>query len=432
MAITKEKIINKLTEGRLLRKTAQKILDAPDRWLGTAYRKHIAKKTPTDPKKVMFIAFQGDYTCNPKYICEELKRQKVDCNIVWMSRKASSLSGYKMEEPEDDELAKQVIEYGQPAESNLDITIVKNTSADFYRELASAKIWIANSVEFLKQPTYKKKDQVFIETWHGSLGIKRFDASANSGKGWVRAAKYTTKVCDYLISNSDFEDDVYRGSFWPTQKIWRFGHPRNDIIVDPEKRAEIKRKIYEHYEIEDDVRICMYAPTFRDSHSFDIYDIDYYRLVAALEAKFGGRWKVLLRFHPTVRKYAEGKVPYDPEIMVKGTRYNDMQELIAATDIAITDYSSWIYDFMLTGLPGFIFATDIADYMNERGFYYSLYDTPFPVCTNNDELIEAIKNFDMDAYAQKNKEFLEGKGCVEDGRASERVVEEIKKILGNA
>ncbi|MBR6349416.1 MAG: CDP-glycerol glycerophosphotransferase family protein [Lachnospiraceae bacterium] len=426
MYISKKKIGNRLVEGRIIRKSilaiptiirkgVEKVFDAPDRWLGTAVRKSMAKKTPTDPKKIMFIAFQGEYTCNPRYICDELIRQNVDCKIVWMSNSSFFLNGYEPDPFED-----------------RDITIVKSTSADFYKELMSAKIWIANSVEFLKQPTYKKPDQVFIETWHGSLGIKRFDASANSGKAWVRAAKYTTKICDYLISNSDFEDDVYRGSFWPNQKIWKFGHPRNDILVNTQKRQEIKKKIYKFYELEDDVKICMYAPTFRDSHSFDIYNINYYKLVEALKERFGGKWKILIRFHPTVRNYAKNKVKFDPAIMVNGTAYNDMQELIAASDIGITDYSSWIYDFVLTGLPGFIFATDIKSYMDERGFYYSLYDTPFPVCKNNNELINAIRKFDMDVYTQKCKEFLDDKGCIEDGKASERVVEEIKKILNNA
>lgn len=46
------------------------------------------------------------------------------------------------------------------------------------------------------------------------------------------------------------------------------------------------------------------------------------------------------------------------DYVIEATDVLDMQELIAITDVAITDYSSWIYDFMLMRRPGFIFATE--------------------------------------------------------------------------
>ena len=39
-------------------------------------------------------------------------------------------------------------------------------------------------------------------------------------------------------------------------------------------------------------------------------------------------------------------------------------------DVGITDYSSWICDYLLTKKTGFIFATDMQNYNTERGFYY--------------------------------------------------------------
>lgn len=106
-----------------------------------------------------------------------------------------------------------------------------------------------------------------------------------------------------------------------------------------------------------------------------------------------------------------------------------MQELIAITDVAITDYSSWIYDFMLMRKPGFIFATDIEEYNTERGFYYPIESTPFPIAVDNDELIDNILKFDETSYATNLEKFLEDKGCVEDGHAAERAVDLIYRIL---
>lgn len=106
-----------------------------------------------------------------------------------------------------------------------------------------------------------------------------------------------------------------------------------------------------------------------------------------------------------------------------------MQELIAVTDVAITDYSSWIYDFVLLRKPGFIFATDIGKYNNERGFYYPLEETPFPIAKNNDELIKNILTFENEGYQERVESFLIDKGCYEDGHASERVAELINEIM---
>lgn len=99
------------------------------------------------------------------------------------------------------------------------------------------------------------------------------------------------------------------------------------------------------------------------------------------------------------------------------------------TDVAITDYSSWIYDFMLMRKPGFIFATDIEEYNTERGFYYPIESTPFPIAVDNDELIDNILKFDETSYATNLEKFLEDKGCVEDGHAAERAVDLIYRIL---
>ena len=84
---------------------------------------------------------------------------------------------------------------------------------------------------------------------------------------------------------------------------------------------------------------------------------------------------------------------------------------------------------MLSKKPGFIFATDVEKYNTDRGFYYPLEQTPFPVASNNDKLIENIQNFDMTKYQQNVEQFLQEKGCMEDGQASERVVDLVEELM---
>jgi len=433
----RKKIEKALFEGRLLQVGFKFLRQRLDWLLGCLARYLYALFTKVDPKQIFFISFQGDFTCNPKYIANKLIEENVDCKMVFSARKHS------IETP--DSFPKGV-------------QLVEQYSADYYKEIAKSKIIIVNSVEFLKKPTWIKRSQILIETWHGSLGIKRFDAAVNSGKAWVSAARRCGRRSDYIISNSTFEDMVYRTSFWPKTPILQYGHPRNDILFDedPDLREAILTAILPEAEADaaeetaedtaagsaeelaealsksagepKKVHYLLYAPTFRDSHKLSPYLNDFSQLRRALETRFGGEWKVLIRLHPTVRKMAKKYRQNKHAIDV--TAYPDIQELMMIADAAITDYSSWIYDFILTKRPGFLYVPDLDHYADERGFYYPLSSTPFPLSMSVEELCQSILEFDEDAYRKKVDAFLADKGCVEDGHASERIVEKLKEILG--
>lgn len=411
MSITKKKILEALIEGKFLRKSFNKIIKdlGLDRELGILTRKLFFKNKKIVPNRIFFNTFQGDYTCNPKYITEELLRQNINCEIIWGVRIAQ---------------LKKINELPS------NIKFVNRYTYQFYEYMATSKIIIMNSVEIFKNPIDKKRGQYLFQTWHGSLGIKRFDKGVNSGKAWVKAAELVSKITDFCISNSDFENNVLRTSYWDKSHILLYGHPRNDILINSVcKKNIISEKIRKKYELEYGYKYVLYAPTFRDAKNFDCYNIDYDTLVKTLKDKFGGEWKVLVRFHPTVRSLSAGVLDQNNNV-IDVTNYPDIQEIMVFVDVAITDYSSWIYDFILTKKPGFIFATDIELYNTERGFYYPLESTPFPLARNNGELMNNIFSFNNITYQKKIVEFLKDKGCVEDGKASYRVVEKIKEIIG--
>ena len=156
-------------------------------------------------------------------------------------------------------------------------------------------------------------------------------------------------------------------------------------------------------------------------------------ILEAARERFGGEWKLLLRYHMSVWKVYQDRdqlAGSHGDSVIDVTGYDDMQELMTIADIAITDYSSWIYDFVLQRRPGFIFATDISLYNNERGFCYPLETTPFAIATNNAQLKQNILAFEQDPYLEKVEAFLEEKGCMEDGRASERTVDKVLEMMG--
>lgn len=406
-----------LVEGRGLRESVKKVWEGfwkeIDRILGLIAREILKLKTPIVKNKVLFHTQENRYACNPKYICEELLRRNKDIDIVW--RAPTKETG------------------GIPS----GIRTVKAGSFFYYKEIFSANVIVTNSILFKDQAVYLKKKQTLIETWHGSLGIKRFGKKDyKSSWRWVRGAIATGKMTDYCITNSSFVSGSLRNTYWEKTPMMEYGHPRNDLFFPGfvEKRKELREILCRQWRLSEKTKFVMYAPTFRDNQNFECYAIDFVRLTQNLKTRFGGDWCVLLRYHPSlVKVYREKDKPIlqaDHVPMIDVTEYTDMQELIAITDVAITDYSSWIYDFMLLRRPGFIFATDIAFYNNERGFCYPLETTPFPIATDNNELEAQILNFNEEEYIRRLETFLADKGCIEDGHASERVADLIEKIIG--
>lgn len=405
------KFVEYCVENKLLEKLRFEINELIGRFVRFLMRYTI----PVQNNKILFHTQEDKYCCNQKYLCEEFRRRNLgdQLDLVYVIPK----KGGRGDVPED-------------------VRVVRKGKYEYFKEMFSAKYIFTNSILYKNNAFRLKRNQVLFQTWHGSLGIKRFDRHSYKGSiRWVWGAIATGKMTKYCISNSTFEEGVYRDSYWPKTPCLRYGHPRNDIMFEnyAEHRAQIKTQFLEEHELPEDTHFILYAPTFRDSKNFDCYDIDIEGVLNAAKERFGGEWKMLLRYHMSVRKVYKKRDHLrkgHEDSVIDVTGYPDMQELMTIADIAITDYSSWIYDFVLQRRPGFIFATDIELYNNERGFCYPLETTPFAIATNNEQLIQNVLAFDKDAYLKKVEEFLLDKGCMEDGHASERTVDKVLEMMG--
>ena len=404
------KISKNLFEEQVFRRTfkviykfiSKNILKWIDIFFGVCYRKIYSLFLKTEKNKAVFFVYQGQYTCNAKYITEELvkrKKENPELDIVWL-------------------VNKKIIENREDTDIPDEVRLVRKGSADGVYELMTAGVWVDNALNCLWKIIPKKKDQTYFNTWHGSLGIKRLDTY--NPPYWRFIARLSRKRINYMITNSDFENNVFEESYWQGTPKIMLGHARNDMFFDEGCMQELKKKVCQYYGIDEDTRIMLYAPTFRSDKDTQPFDIDYGRLYEALKEKYPGKWKLMLRYHFHNRK----KNDFDEaDYIINATEYPDIQELMAAADIGITDYSSWIYDFMLTGRPCFIYASDLKEYNEDRGFYYKLETTPFMIAENTKELCSNIKNFDDGVYSSRLKDFLKEKGCMEDGHAAGRIVD---------
>ena len=339
--------------------------------------------TRVEPRKVVVNQFQGGgFGCNPKPVVEELlKRGGYD--VVWLVRK------------------------GVAADLPRGVRAVRFGSWASLRELATAGAWLANHnlgryVRHLG--LVKKPGQRYLQTWHGSFGIKRCTEVLGPEE---------TKMLDLFVANSAWEAQLARGWFGPFARIVSAGHPRNDIIVASRGRSAAGAKT------------LLYVPTFRDDGATDCYLTDFTVVAAAFAARWPGKWKVEVRLHPNLRKKGV-KLAFAGEVE-DVTNAPDIQELLAGADAVISDYSSCIFDFALSGRPAFVYAPDRAKYETERGFYYPLSATPFPVAESVEALVAAVRDFDEGAYAARLADFFAEKGSAEDGRAAARVADLISR-----
>lgn len=411
-----------LFEGKLLNAVSRKGKSARgkiDQKIGGLTRDLVAGRLEIVPNRVAFITYQGTYTCNPRAICDALAAKNAPVEIYFLVN-GGTFNNRPDNIPEN-------------------VKLVKKGSADAYRIMATSKVWVDNAGTFMWREMPKKPEQVYFITWHGSLGLKKINT--NPDKHWNDRIKVTAAATDYMISNSTFENEVFRTSFWPDTPILEYGHARNDILFNKEAASVFKKKINEEYNLLpfdrwsneyigdlDDVKICLFAPTFKADKTV-VDDVDFDSILDALEKKYGHKWVILDRrhFHNRGIKRTTAANPR----VIDVTSYVDMQDLIAIADVGITDYSSWICDFVLTGRPGFIYAEDLEEYTeHDRGFYYPLSETPFPLAKSMDELTANIEGFDPDVYAKRSEEFLEARGCWEDGHASEKVADKILEVLG--
>lgn len=373
-----------------------------DERIGRIFRAAVMKKMKVVPNRITFGTFQESYADNCKYIAEKIAERGLDYELIFI-------------------VNEDVYAYKDAFEIPAHVRLVQRDTMEMYYALATSKFWIDNALMCIWKRIPKKKEQIYLNTWHGSLGIKKLKGTDM----WKQIAKNGDRMIDYFLTDSVFDEQVFSQSFWPNVKHMKVGHPRNDIFFDQNKIKELRKKVYDYYKIPPHVKTVLYAPTFRDNKKdISAIDVNFQKLTEALTERFGGEWMVInrLHFHNAINLKTKGKFQNTKGI-INASQYPDMQELLAAADVGITDYSSWIFDYLFTGRPAFIYAADIEKYRNDRGFYYSLDETPFLIASTNEMLGENIRSFDSQVFHEKVEEFLKNKGCYEAGKACDQVVD---------
>lgn len=325
----------------------------------------------TDANLVLFSSFMGSkFNDSPKaiydFIVSHPEYAKYKC--VWA-----------FERPED----------------HPDLNTVKIDTLKYFVTALKAKYWVTNT-NIERGLTFKKKKTVYLNTWHG-IALKKIGNDCPGRKD------YNFKTVDYLCVSGEYDERVFKSAFNADEKSYlRCGMPRNDELwsATEEQRAALREKL----NVPQGKKVILYAPTWRDSvdggKSYQIKPpIDFDRW----KRELGEDYVVLFRAHHITTKVLN--VKFD-DFVRDASNYPNVNELMIASDLLITDYSAIAFDYSILCKPILCYAYDYDTYLAERGTYFEM-DEKYPnkSCRTEDELISKIKNLDYSSELEKTTSF---------------------------
>jgi len=300
-------------------------------------------------------------------------------------------------------------------------TPVLRFSSAWYDLLERATLLVNNN----NWPWYfrKGRHQTYLQTWHGTP-LKRIGndvPGANLTITYRRLMQREAQSWDYLLAQNAYSAEIFPRAFGYDGKVLLEGYPRNDALVDDTAeatRAVVRRRLG----LADDVRVLLYAPTWRDN----IKEGARYGRVAFLDfdelaRAAGPRTVVLYRGHANTASSSSDL----PDGVLDVTHHPDVNELMLASDGLVTDYSSIMFDYGVLRRPIYLLVPDLELYgSTTRGFYRDLVDVaPGPLCADTSELVAALGADHWSAWADAHDRFVAEFAPRDDGAASARVID---------
>ena len=289
-------------------------------------------------------------------------------------------------------------------------------STEYMQYLATAG-YLVNNVSFA--PYFvRRREQRYLNTWHGTP-FKTLGRSMRGGLLDYENLQRNFQLSTTLMAPNELtrwalvEDhdllDVYRGRTIIT------GSPRLDtsLTMGQEDRKALRSRL--GMAEDDDRRLVLFAPTWRGGVSKR--ELDREALVADLTAMAScDDVLVVYRAHRLSEKLLAG-VDLPVSVVPKDI---DTNELLAAVDVLVTDYSSILFDFLPQKRPIVLYMHDIEEYRAERGLYLDPAQVPGLACYDRAELASAIGRA-LAGEGVAPQEALDRYCPYEDGQASSRL-----------
>ena len=187
---------------------------------------------------------------------------------------------------------------------------------------------------------------------------------------------------------------------------------------DNERAESLKKQL----NLPPDKKLILYAPTWRVLNDFDL-KLDPARLAEAI----GDDYVFAVRIHHL--SAGRFRSPADGEKIFDLTSFSNIEDLYQITDVLITDYSSVMFDFVLTGKPTVFYAYDLPEYeKNLRGVYFDLRtEAPGPIAYSEEELYDVLANLERETarYEKRTQGFIRKYLSYENPYSSEMIFQQV-------
>jgi CDP-ribitol ribitolphosphotransferase / teichoic acid ribitol-phosphate polymerase len=267
-------------------------------------------------------------------------------------------------------------------------------------------------------------DVRIIQLWHAWGAFKTVGYSRVGKPGGPSPYSRVHKNYTRAIVSSDAEVPFYAEAFGiPEARVVPTGIPRMDRFFDPGAREAGREAAYDAFPQARGRTAILFAPTFRGngakSATYPVELLHY----AALHALCVEKDAVcIIRLHPFVREPLDIPERFRDLILDGSSTAIDVNDLLFAVDVLITDYSSIVYEFSTQDRPMLFFAYDLEEYVASRDFYVDYRSfVPGRIVRTFDEMLDAIRRDDYEP--EKLAAFRAAHLDQFDGRATDRVID---------
>jgi CDP-glycerol glycerophosphotransferase len=299
-------------------------------------------------------------------------------------------------------------------------------SREWYAALGSSR-YLCRNIEFDRY-FRKRPYQGYLQTFHGypfkSMGTSLWRVQGRPESVIAAECARRAEAWDAIVVPESFCIDLYRREYGFTGNALVTGYPRNDALVTADT-ASVRSRVLGHLGIDEDRIVVLYAPTWRDTGATGAWSAKFFDDLdlKALAEHLGDRYAVLLRGHNyNLREglsHTTGKV-WDV------SAYPEINDLLLAADVAVLDYSSIRFDWLITGKPVVFFVPDLEDYLRSRKVLFDFSPTaPGPLLATTAEVVEALLDLGsvVSEYAAARELFNKEFNRLHDGHATERVID---------
>jgi CDP-glycerol glycerophosphotransferase len=355
----------------------------------------------TQGDSVLLQSYRGEFaTDSPLAIHDELRSRRPDLELVWGVMDKSVV----------------VPEGGRAL-------LVE--SREWYAALGSSR-YLCRNIEF-ERYFRKRPYQRYLQTFHGypfkSMGASLWRVQGRPESVIANECDRRSGAWDAIVVPESFCVDLYRREYGFTGEALVSGYPRNDALVTADTAA-VRSRLLAQLGIAEDRIVVLYAPTWRDSVAtsrwsaklFDGLDLE------SLAGQLGNRYAILLRGHSY--NLRAGHSPITGRVW-DVSAYPEINDLLLAADVAVLDYSSIRFDWLITDKPVVFFVPDQEDYLSSRRVLFDFQPTtPGPLLTTTDEVANALLDLGtvVSEYAAARELFNKEFNRLHDGHATERVI----------